>query len=67
MVAAAQWQTLHMKARDYNSGDVIYELNGTPVVSLEMLTALLKDLKSGDTPLSFKSTATRSSIPHVRD
>ena len=29
-------------------GDVIYELNGTPVVSLEMLKALLKDLKSGD-------------------
>lgn len=29
-------------------GDVIYELNGTPVVSLDMLKSLVKDLKSGD-------------------
>ena len=36
------------EGQGFQPGDVIYELNSTPVVSLEMLKSLVKDLKPGD-------------------
>jgi hypothetical protein len=53
VVVAARGATAASEGQGLQPGDVIYELNGTPVVSLEMLKTLLKDVKSGD-PLVFQ-------------
>jgi serine protease Do len=53
VVVAARGATASYEGQGLQPGDVIYELNGTPVVSLEMLKTLLKDVKSGD-PLVFQ-------------
>jgi serine protease Do len=48
VVVAARGGNAPYEGQGLQPGDVIYELNGTPVVSLDMLKALVKDLKSGD-------------------
>jgi S1-C subfamily serine protease len=48
VVVAARGGSAPYEGPGLQPGDVIYELNGTPVVSLDMLKTLLKDLKSGD-------------------
>jgi serine protease Do len=47
VVVAARSSNAPYEGQGLQVGDVIYELNGTPVVSLEMLKALVKDLKPG--------------------
>jgi len=48
VVVAARGGNAPYEGQGLQPGDVIYELNSTPVVSLDMLKALIKDLKSGD-------------------
>jgi len=48
VVVAARGASAPYEGQGFQPGDVIYEMNTTPVVSLEMLKNLLKDTKSGD-------------------
>ena len=48
VVVAARSGNAAFEGQGFQAGDVIYALNTTPVVSLDMLKTLLKDLKSGD-------------------
>ena len=48
VVVGARSGNAPYEGQGFQPGDVIYELNSTPVVSLDMLKTLLKDLKSGD-------------------
>ena len=48
VVVAARSGNAPYEGQGFQPGDVIYELNNAPVVSLAMLKTLVKDLKSGD-------------------
>ena len=48
VVVAARTGNAPYEGQGFQPGDVIYELNNAPVVSLQMLKTLLKDLKAGD-------------------
>ena len=48
VVVGARSGNAPYEGQGFQPGDVIYALNNTPVVSLEMLKSLVKDLKSGD-------------------
>jgi len=48
VVVAARTSNAPYEGQGLQIGDVIYELNGTPVISLEMLKTLVRDIKSGD-------------------
>lgn len=48
VVVAARSGDAPYEGEGLQPGDVIYELNGAPVVSLDGLKAMAKDLKSGD-------------------
>ena len=47
VVVGARSGNAPYEGQGFQPGDVIYELNNTPIVSLDMLKTLLKDLKSG--------------------
>ena len=48
VVVGARSGNAPYEGQGFQPGDVIYELNTTPVVSLDMLKTLVKDLKSSD-------------------